>query len=128
MSLPEALPLRTSERLIFEARPVTTKDADGADVHAYDWFRVSRIGDRLTAMVSLVDYLQLREVRAIEDMTSRNDKMIALANVEVFYRGEPVGGPRALAEQQLFPLVGKLVAMSSAGPDPFVEAPAALQP
>lgn len=126
--LPEALPLRTSERLTFEARPVASQDDEGKRTVSTDWVRVPRVGDRLCAVVSLVDYLQLRAVRVLDDVTARNDKMIELANIEVFYRGESLGGPKALAELQLFPLVGKLVAMSSMGPGPFVEAPAASLP
>lgn len=124
MAIPEALPLRTSDRLIFEVRPTTIPGPDGTEVEDYEWVRVQRLGTRLSAMASLVDYIQLREVRGIESVLGRNDKMIELTRIDTFYNGERVGGPEALPELRLFALVGKLVGMSSAGPDPFVEAPA----
>lgn len=115
----EVLPIRTSDRIVYELRPV----GDG-----HEWFAVTRPGERLAAIVSPISYIDMRQARAIDDATARIDKAIDLARVEVFFRGEPLGGPGCIPELHIYSLAAKVFALSSVGSDPFAEAPAASLP
>lgn len=119
MALPEVLPIRTTDRITYELRPV----GDG-----HEWFAVAKPGDRLAAIISPISYIDMRQARAIEDPTARIDRAIELARVEVFFRGAPLGGPGCIPELHVYSLAAKVFALSSVGSDPFSEAPAALQP
>jgi hypothetical protein len=111
---PEVLPIRTSDRILYELAPVD-------DGHA--WQPVRRLGSRLTAAVSPLNYLDLRKVRRIEDSAEQADEALKLARVEVFHAGAPCGGPEVVPELHLYSLVARVVGLSSVGADPFSEAP-----
>lgn len=119
MSLPEVLPVRTSERFTFELTPVEDR---------YEWLPARQMGDRLTAVISAVEYLEMRAIRGMADELARIDKLIELGRVEVFHRRQSIGGPASLPEMHLYSLAGKITALSSVGADPFGVAPAASQP
>lgn len=119
MSLPEVLPILTSERVTFEIR---SHVVEGSEV--YDWFAVSKPGERLAAAVSAIDFLELRRLRGIEEIHARNDEVFKVARVEVFYKGKPIGGQEKIPEAHHYSLIAKIVALSSVGSDPFAEAPA----
>lgn len=118
-TLPEVLPIRTSDRITYELR------ADGLE---YGWFAVTRPGDKLAAVISPISYIDMRQARAIEDPTARIDRAIELARVEVFFRGAPLGGPGCIPEIHIYSLAAKVFSLSSVGSDPFAEAPAASLP
>lgn len=127
MSLPEVLPILTSERVTFEIRSHTPKPEKEGDepVEVYDWFAVSKPGDRLCAVVSALDFLELRRLRGIDDIHARNDEVFKAARVEAFYKGRPIGGQEKIPDAHHYSLIAKIVALSSVGSDPFAEAPAA---
>ncbi len=130
MSLPEVLPILTSERVTFEVRSHVPKseNPDDKPAETYDWFAVDKPGERLCAVVSALEYLDMRRVRALEDTAARNDKVIELARIETFFRGKLLGGPEKIPEQILYVLISKVVALSAVGSDPFVAARAESSP
>jgi hypothetical protein len=117
--LSEVLPIRTTDRITYELRPV----GDG-----HDWFAVAKPGERLAAIISPISYIDMRQARGIEDATARIDRAIELARVEVFFRGAPIGGPERIPELHVYSLAARVFALSSVGSDPFGEAPVGSQP
>lgn len=114
---PEVLPIRTSDRVLYELTPAEA---------GHEWRPVRRLGERLTAAVSPLSYLDLRKVRQLDDPTEQADEALKLARVEVFHGGAPCGGTEAIPESHLYTLVARVVALSSVGADPFAQAPAEL--
>ena len=121
--LPDVLPVRTSERVAFELRA-----AEDAETPHYEWVAVRQVGERLTAVVSAIGYIEMRAIRRIEDDLARIDQLIDLARVEVWHQRANVGGASAIPEMHVYSLAGKITALSSVGADPFGVAPAASQP
>lgn len=115
----EIIPIRTSDRISFELRPV----ADG-----HEWVAVSRVGERLTAIVSPIAYLDVRACRATDDAMAGSDEAIKKARVEVWHKGAHVGGVEAIPEVHIYSLAGRILALSAVGADPFGVAPAESQP
>lgn len=109
----EVLPIRTADRVLYELQPVAER---------YEWVPVRRVGDRLTAAVSPLNYLDLRKVRLIDDHADQADEALKLARVEAYHRGTPCGGAESIPERHLYSLVARVVALSSVGADPFGEA------
>lgn len=115
----EIIPIRTSDRISYELRPI-----DGG----HEWVAVSRMGDRLTAIVSPISYLDVRACRATDDTMSGSDEAIKKAKVEVWHKGAHVGGVESIPELHIYTLAGKILALSAVGADPFGVAPAESQP
>lgn len=115
MAAPEVLPIRTSDRVLYELTPVDDR---------HEWRPVRRVGDRLAAAVSPLNYLDLRRVRLIEDVGEQADEALKLARVEAYHKGSPCGGAEVIPELHLYSLVARVVALSSVGADPFVGLPA----
>lgn len=121
--LPDVLPVRTSERVAFELRAI-----NDAETPHYEWVAVKQIGDRLTAVVSAVEYLEMRAIRKLDDEIERIDRLIANGRVEVWHQRASIGGVEKIPEMHVYSLAGKITALSSVGSDPFGTAPAASQP
>lgn len=119
MAAPEVLPIRTSDRVLYELRPVEER---------HEWVPVRRVGDRLTAAVSPLNYLDLRKVRLNADAAEQADEALKLARVEAYHAGSPCGGAEVIPELHLYSLVARVVALSSVGADPFGAAPAGSSP
>lgn len=115
MATPEVLPIRTTDRVLYELQPIEGR---------HEWVAVRRVGDRLTAAVSPLNYLDLRKVRLVADSADQADEALKLARVEAYHKGTPCGGAEAIPELHLYSLVARVVALSSVGADPFGEAPA----
>lgn len=122
--LPDVLPVRTSERVAFELR--AAEPAEGVEPH-YEWVAVRQIGERLTAVISAVDYVEMRAIRRMDDELARIDRLIELARVEVWHQRASIGGAGVIPEIHVYSLAGKVTALSSVGADPFGVAPAASQ-
>ena len=112
---PEVLPIRTTDRVLYELQPVES---------GYDWVAVRRIGDRLTAEVSPITYLDIRKAGSIEDNEAQNDAVLQMARVKTYYKGAPCGAEDTIPASHVYRLASKVVALSSVGADPFGEAPA----
>lgn len=110
----EIVPVKTTDRWAVELCP----EGDGAV-----WRHVRSVGERLSAVFSPLGRLDLRRVRAIEDVGEQMEEAIKAARVEVLYRGAPCGAD-SLPELHAYSLVGEIVRVSALGRDPFYEAPA----
>ena len=136
MALPEVLPILTTERINWEIRPtmksveVVADDGTKSTVEreVYDWFAVKPITARLTAVCSPIEHEQLRIAQRIEDPEDRIEKVIELARVETWFRGQCVGGAEKIPSAHRPGLFTKIFQMSSLGADPFGVAPVGSQP
>lgn len=119
VTYPEIVPVLTDERVCYELR--AEPGDSGAD---YRWRPVPKVGDLLAAVVSPLDYLALRPIRKMDDAEAVNDAVLTAANVEVFYRGKPIGSFGKIPMQHQFSLGAVVLSMSAVGSDPFFGAPA----
>lgn len=115
--LPDVLPITTTSRWTFELRAISASE--------FGWFAVPRPGDRLSAVVSMIGFIAMRdEVTPIKDPVEQCYKLAELARIEVFHKATPVGGLEAIPSAHHMSLVNRIARLSQTGADPFFEAPA----
>lgn len=115
--LPDVLPITTTSRWTFELRAVSAGN--------FEWFAVARPGEKLSAVVSMIGYIAMRdEVTPVKDPVEQCYKAAELARVEAFHKGTPVGGIEAIPQGHHMSLINRIVRLSQMGVDPFFAAPA----
>ena len=113
---PRVLPIRTSDRLLYELTPAAEE--------AFEWRPVRAAGEHITATVRPLNRIEVQEVSLIEDARDRIARIIDLGLVALVFEGA------AITSDQL-PLLhwqslgGVIFGFSVTGADPFGRAPAA---
>jgi len=111
------LPIRTSDRILFELVP----EEDG---HA--WKPTRKVGEHITATVRPLSRIEVQEITAIEDPKERITRIVSQGFISATFDGSPVTVDE-LPYLHWQSLGGAIFAMSVTGADPFGPRPVASQ-